>query len=452
MGVLWYTGYMFNNLYRMSTATTINNSGLGDNALTKPAGVETASIMPGKKYSVYIPSVATFTTDFNTDGTNYSIGLYTKPEIGEVLSVDGNTITFTGHSYRLSNASGEFEEIGVSSHRAQLVVFTHSEFEAGMYIDWSFVAIPASTTDNLAPVEVSILAGGGVVDHVFASRNVIRGQELSKMLDTYLVYHDSHPDTATITDDSREFVIRRVLIDSTGITLPPGGSQNIPLYANDPFAFKVEYEMKGGGLVMVNGMPAESGYSSTELPEDIDIYANSQTTIQNLSVTEYYSTGVIAGAIADFDVVGATGTPMPVHLHDDNSLTRGTVTVTPVVPAAAISGWFKVADGDVIPGVTMAGGVLTGSDLYVNGKPYTGSALRDWYFLTKVSPVSEAFDITVPVHSLTVSELAPTAAEIDDLYELAFGNATVTAPADTISISELPTLMLATEWNILTSG
>ena len=100
---------------------------------------------------------------------------------------------------------------------------------------------------------------------------------------------------------------------------------------------------------------------------------------------------MVAGSGAEFDVAGTTGNPIPTHLHDDNALTTGTVTVTPFGTAAAVSGWFKAQDGAVIPGVTMSNRVLTGTGLYVNGKPYSGGEVRDWYFLTKVANVSTPF-------------------------------------------------------------
>lgn len=442
---------MYNNLYRLSTATAINNSGLGTNKLTKPAGVEVASIVPGKKYSVYIPSAATFQTDFNTDGTNYTVGLYAKPDIGEVLEVDGNVISYTGHSYVITNDDGEVAELGVQSNRAQMIVFTHSDYEAGIHIDSQSVSISASTTDRLSGVTVSVLAAGGLVDNIFAVNGVLTGQDIDRMTEEYSNFHDPAFDTVLLNDDNREFVERRTLIGPEGLDIAPMSEYHIGLDANEPLAFKVEYLLTGDGSVMVNGVEARSGFSSTEPPEDIDVIANSGVHISNLVVTEYYSDGIVPGPIAEISATGATGNAVPTHLHDDSSAAYG-VHIQLIDSAEMISGWFKVQNGDPLPGVTMSGGVLTGSGLYVNGKPYSGSVLHDWYFLTRVATQEEDFTIDAPVHSITVSDEVATPAQIDDMYEMAFGNATITAPALAVAMAELPALMLSTEWDIVSSG
>lgn len=442
---------MFNNLYRLSTATTIQNSGLGTKTLTKPAGVESASIIPGKKYSVYLPSAATFETDFNTDGTNYTVGLYAKPNVGEVLEVDGNVVSYTGHSYVITNSDGVSAELPVESNRARLIVLTHSDYEAAIHIDSQSVSISASTTDTLTEVTATVLAAGGLGDHIFASNMALTGREIARMTENYLSFHTPSFDTVLLNDENREHVDRRELIGPEGMALPAMKTHHIGLDVNEAMAFKVEYKLTGDGAVLVNGLNAPSGHSSTEIPDTIDIVSQGGVFVSDLVITEYYSDGLTPGPIAEISAAGASGSVSPTHLHDDNSGAHG-VNVELVEPAAVVSGWFKAQNGTVLPGVSMNNGVLTGSGLYVNGKPYSGGVVHDWYFLTKVAPVSGDFTIGVPAHSITASETALAPAEIDDLYEMAFGNATITVPADTISMAELPSLMLSTEWDIVSSG
>lgn len=148
----------------------------------------------------------------------------------------------------------------------------------------------------------------------------------------------------------------------------------------------------------------------------------------------------------------SSGTPAPTHTHDNNSAAYGDTEVSLDDPAKVIGGWFIAEDGTPLPGVTMSNGVLTGSNLYVNGKSYSGQQLEGWYFLVKTGDFSDQFTIDVPVHAIVASPVAMTASEIDDMYETFFGNPVLEAGEEGIDIDEDDVYLVSTEWSIVASG
>jgi hypothetical protein len=78
--------------------------------------------------------------------------------------------------------------------------------------------------------------------------------------------------------------------------------------------------------------------------------------------------------------------------------------------------------------------------------------VKDWYFLSRNTTLTGEFTTTVPVHSYTFSPTSMTATQIDDLYESSFGNPTLTAAVEPISLTEEPTMIITTEWSIHNSG
>lgn len=432
----------------MSTATSVANSGLGTQALTKPAGTETASITPGKKYSVYIPSAATFTTSFNADAGRYTIMFYAKPNPGEVLSVAGNVLTYENNTFKMTNDVGDSLSIPFDSHRAHLIVFSYSDMEAGLNIDGHEANIPAATVDTNAPLTVTLLADGGLLGDVYAAPRLINAVDLRKVIEDYNVEVPLPAETTMLSDIERDHAFVTELPD---VIVSEGTSRTIMLEAADSSAFKVEYIVDGVADVYLDEDLAYSGISRPGSPEDLTVVAYSDTTVRNIRVTTYDSDAVADGE-ATITTDLATGSTAQTYLHDDNAGTTGETSVTINTTVNTISGWFKAQNGAPMPGVTMNNGVLTGTGLYVNGKAYSGGTVRDWYFLTKVAATTGTFTITVPVHALTLSASALNAAQIDDLYESFFGNPVYTTTAEQMSLGEQAALIISSEWSIVASG
>jgi len=347
---------MANNFYRMSTATTIENSGTGSNVLTKPAGVEVASIVPDKKYSVWIPSAATFTTDFNTDEAGFSVSLYTKPEPGSVIFVGAHSVEYTGHSLYIENEVGDRVEIPERSRRAHHILFTYNSMEVGLFVDGQGDSIPSDTRDEFGHLVVGLLSAGGILEHVQASPEIPSTRELTETVEEFLTAHGDSSDVAFMFDDRRDFVESRTLIDS--ITLEALGTHDVALEAVPCMAFKIEYEMIGDGSLFVNDLEVKSGYSTTQIPNSLMLIAGtSGATFTNVTITYYYTTDIQGSAGASLDSAYGSGTPAATHLHDDNA---GNIFTSVFLDAevAAVSGWFKAENGSILPGVSVYNGKL----------------------------------------------------------------------------------------------
>lgn len=439
-----------NNFYSLNTATTIVNSGTGSNSLTKPAGEEVASIVPGKKYSVYIPSAATFTTNFNSDLDGYTIFMCAKPNAGEVLSFAGNSLVYTGESFTMANEVGDALEIPVRDERAHIIFVTVSDMEIGVFVDGLWASIDANTVDGIGQIPVSVLAAGGIVDHIGAKKGVLSTVKIIEATKSYLSELPPPPDTMKMLDRERDFVSHINFADR--INLVAGESREMVLPNGIPMAFRIEYSVIGDVGVVVNGITAESGMVFEGEPDTMAVMSMTGGRLEDVVVTEYHSSNMGAMAFANIYTDASSGIDAPTHVQSDSACNSGETTVEVIDSANTVAGWFYAVDGSPLPGASMSGGVLTGTGLHVNGKPYSGQPLRGWYFLAKTGTVTGAFVIDVPVHSLTITDQSLTASQIDDLYESFFGNPTAFAGEEGLSISEGQVFLISTEWNIVTSG
>jgi hypothetical protein len=147
---------------------------------------------------------------------------------------------------------------------------------------------------------------------------------------------------------------------------------------------------------------------------------------------------------------------LPPHLQAEASLFQGTVSYTPDedTVSQATGGWFWADnEGIVLPGVTMEDNVLSGTNLFVNGQPYTpGQKVHGWYYLVTINPISTAFETSVPCHSLTFSTSPLTAVDILSLYSQFFGNPKVSLTQLPLSVTDSEVRTVQSEWSINTSG
>lgn len=438
-----------NNLYLMTNTTSVANSGLGSSVMTKPAGTEVASIMPGVKYSNYIPSAATFTTDFNADSGQFTIVLYAKPEEGLVVSIAGNEVFYSDNTFTFVNEVGERLSVPFTSHRAHLIILTYSDYELGLYVDGHGDTASAKTSNTSGPMEVSLLESGGVIGRVEAFSKLLSNNDIRELADRYLSHPEPPPEAQMMFDTERDLVSVHNLPD---ISVGSSGYYEERLHGVDCNSFKFEFSADDDADVFINGYLAHSGITLDENPYGIIVSAPPGTTLSDISITSYVSGEMGGGMITSVTTSLSSGTPAPTHTHDNNSAAYGDTEVSLDDPAKVIGGWFIAEDGMPLPGVTMSNGVLTGSNLYVNGKSYSGQQLEGWYFLVKTGDFSDPFTIDVPVHAIVASPVAMTASEIDDMYETFFGNPVLEAGEEGIDIDEDDVYLVSTEWSIVASG
>ena len=433
------------NLYFPSAATSVVNAGTGTNTLTKPAGVEVASIAPGSKYSRRINGPATFTTDFYSDERTFTVWFCAKPNVGVLAEMMGHEFVYTGYSFVLSNNAGSRVEIPEESPSSHVFVLSYADTEMSLIVDGQRATVDGNTLSGIDQIDVSLLNDGGILHIVGAVNTQYNAADL---LSAYSIAPPIPSTVSQLSDNERADVNRTVIIDSMYVTY----TYTRLLESVECLGFKVNFKQVGEGTVFINGDPVESGDFISGSPQSLMLMPEGEFTVSDLVITEYYSEYVGETSGADVLVNGATGSGLQAFRQDDDGGARGEITVTIDEEVNAVGGWFRAVDGSPLPGVAMTNGVLTGSDLYVNGKPYSGQTLQGWYFLARNATLIEPFNITVPVHSLFFSEDVMSVNDVDDLYESFFGNPRASAGEEVIHMIEQPALIVSTEWNIVASG
>lgn len=117
---------------------------------------------------------------------------------------------------------------------------------------------------------------------------------------------------------------------------------------------------------------------------------------------------------------------------------------------STLSFWMDPFEGEVMPGVTMESGVLSGAT-FVNGEEYDGRILEDRFMLTVYNPPGE-FTINADITNLMTSESLLTQPEVRDLYESFFILPVIKTLPDTSPVSEGGVFTIDATWNIVTSG
>lgn len=444
--VLWYNGKMtYTNLYRPSSSLVVPNAGLGNNPLEMPLSKEVASIEPSIKYARYIDAPAGFEADFYADEPTFSLWFVAKPNPGVLAQFLSHSLVYTGHSYVISNDADSYAEIPEHSRSVHRFVIVRSEQGITFSVDNDTVLVESDTVSEFEPPYFSVLHAGGVLGAVGADNT-----DVSNQFEPF-EFPLPQEEINVISDSTRGEVEERLLAET--VYTAEYGLTRLDVPMSECLGFKVNYAVTGEGDVLVNGDIYTPGSYIAGSPQKIEAVSGDRPLVlHNVVLTEYHSEQIGETSGATILVDGATGRPSPAALQDDFALTGGDTIVTLDEDVESVSGWFKADNGAVLPGVEMNGGVLTGTDLYVNGSPYGGQSIVGWYFLTSNSPMSGAVNITAPVHSLAFSDTALTPEQIDDMYESFFGNPSVSAPAQRVRLTERPSVMVSTEWDIVASG
>lgn len=432
----------------MTTATSIDNHGVRGGNLTKPAGVKTASIVPDKTHSVYIPTQATFQTGFSADEPIKSFWLYTKPNPGVVMNVHGHDIVYTGHSYTINNDVGDIEEISADP-AAGFIVVVVGDAETTLFVNDEFVTIDGNTFSSSGPLTVTLLSAGGILDYVCAAPYALSNPEIGETVERFLNHINLVDECLYLYDEDRNAVdgqsIPNVVFDGPGVT-------EFSVAGSEVVGMKLNYEATGDISVFVDGEPYAVGGLIDGESAIVTVASESGGAMRDIVLVKYNSEEVGVTGSASVLIDGVTGIGHPMHRQSDLAA-YGEITIVLDEPVPAISGWFKNEPGSPLPGVEMDSNKnLTGTGIYVNGEPYSGGVVEGWYFLTKVSSFSGGFSTTIPAAGLIAHEVAPSAEEVSNLYQSFVGNIKFEIPKESVSAGERESTIVSTEWDIVGSG
>lgn len=343
------------NLYFPSADTSVVNAGTGTNTLTKPAGVEVASIAPGSKYSRRINGPATFTTDFYSDERTFTVWFCAKPNVGVLAEMMGHEFVYTGYSFVLANNAGARVEIPEESPSSHVFVLSYADTEMSLIVDGQRATVDGNTLSGIDQIDVSLLNDGGIL-HIVGAVNT--QYDAADLLSAYSIAPPIPSTVSQLSDNERADVNRTVIIDSMYVTY----TYTRLLESVECLGFKVNFKQVGEGTVFVNGDPVESGDFISGSPQSLMLMPEGEFTVSDLVITEYYSEYVGETSGADVLVNGATGSGLPAFRQDDDGGARGEITVTIDEEVNSISGWFKATDGMISPGVSMLNNKLIDAD------------------------------------------------------------------------------------------
>lgn len=297
------------------------------------------------------------------------------------------------------------------------------------------VPVPAPTEEEIE--EIEILPGGGVVDMIaYWSRPVSDMEEQNMSARYHSIVNDENPLTIRMqSDEMMQSPATRVLHDVD--------------YIDEDEAWTINFGP--GTSVEVNQELVVSG----ELLDPAgDVVVNGEAT------ANHYPTGVIEThplAQVIVEALGGNDKTHPIYRAPDAG-SRGSTTIIPreeepneeegVDQIESISFWIDPVDGEIMDGVTMSEGILTG-DVLVNGLAYYGDVLEDRFMITANRVVDEELVIHVPITNLHIS---PTQVNSRELYESYFVRPSLSVSAGSLSIEDNDIFIIDATWGIVTSG
>lgn len=410
----------------------------------------TAPIVAGVLNSYYITTPINITLAHDPRNRDTTVEFWAKPAApGVVANLFGYTIEYTGNSYKFTALSGDNAEVATPHNAARHIAVTITPALVSFAVDGEFVEIDNEVFEPVAPFTVAILPNGGIIDGIAIydralGRNAImRHFSVGRQIPQFSV--DS---IVKMTDDER---INEVKVNL--LSAPIEGEQYVDLEFTplpDAIAFKFEWTHTGSVSVMFDGLSVSSGVVMATAPQEISIVVNGRLT--DFMVTMYPEAAVMGesqeGTVTTIGATSSTDThPL---LHDDQAAASGPVTITPHSTIRTISFWTNRRDGTIMPGLSVANGVLTGAS-FVNGAVPSG-AVRDWYMISVTGTFTSPVTIQGPVANISMSEDTLTAAQVARLYESYFKNPSVVIPADPIGVTLDEVFSIQKAWAVVSGA
>lgn len=426
--ILEYQSTSPDALYVLNTTTPANLQGGSDFDLTLSSPVLTAPIASGHLRSARVGSAELEFPETNT----FTMSFITKTN-GEVISFGGYVVS----TYDDLVVTYQDEELGrfpIETGKTKLFVVSLSP---------EFITV---TTDgeglNLeAPEEVlvdtaTLLADGGILDMVTFWNQRVHPSVTIRLIDWFMDAAEDSEDF-TLMHTSELFLPERTEVVYEGGFFPTSEEAN---------SWMVYFE--SGTTVIVNDDLMASGEHITDPVEMVSIDGGAAV------FSEFADAMILVNSLVDISVeaVGMEE-PHPV-MRAQGAGTRGTTVLTKKEDAndlKSITFWMDPFEGEIMDGVSMAAGVVTGAS-YINGASYSGQVLADRFMLTVNANFGPEVEIYAPFTYLYTSAATLSAGTAQGLFNSLFTKTVISPPADSIGIEDDDVFIIDSTWGIVGSG
>lgn len=420
--------------FKLTSVTPTNQTGRSGYSLSLSGGALTTPILFGQLSSAIVNS-ATLTIPVTR---KFGLSFLSKPNDGTILSfgryrvdkvLDRIVVSFVDEA----EGTTELGSVFLDETRVMRYSFSFDGTAVSLRVDYTEITVNAPAEEEVSTI--TLLQGGGLLDSVYYWSTPITSYDHNQIVPLF-------PDL-----DQSDF-LNHISVDE--LYLPPfvtvletGASGSF-----DPDATGWVPTIAGGSTLVANGVQYYTGESIPTVPDTVDV-------IGTVAIAEFTDASIESNPLVNIQT-DALGTSRFVHpmWRSDNVGTRGGVVLDvkdDVTTPATISFWMDPMQGTIMPGVTMAAGVVTGAS-YINGKAYSGTVLRDRFMVTVNRAFTDLTTINADITNLYTNTVASTQVAAQALYESFFTPLTITVPSDSLTVGNDNVFVIDATWGIVISG
>lgn len=425
--------------FRLDTITPINLQGASGYSLALAGGELTSPIVYGQLSSAIVDD-ALLTVPVTT---RFGLSFVAKPNHGDIFAFGSYRISYDGSVHiRFIDEDSEVTELAsmpLTDDKVSRYSFAFDGVALSVRVDQSEFSVDAPAEEQVTTFE--ILAAGGILDSVYYWSSPISSEDHRSILPTVPFLHQSDYLVDLRTEES--YMTPNVQYLTTGQqgSFDAEAAGWVSYFGSDSRLIANEAVYKSGELI-------------TEVPDTVDV-------VGEVEITEFLDASIEVHPLFNI-VTRGFGTGDYVHpvWRSSHIGTRGGVTLEPKenfdsldnpLVVSTVSFWMDPFEGEIMPGVTMTGGVVTGA-AFINGLSYSGAVLKDRFMITINQTFDDLFVINPDISNLYANTAPASQVESRALYESFFIPLTISVPSDTITVGSDSTFVIDASWGIVTSG
>lgn len=417
--------------FSLSTTSPVNLKKRSEYTLTLTNPRLTTSIILGQLESCITDSAV---LEF-PDTSKFGVSFLAKANIGDIVSFGNYRVTNEGQVtiyYDGIEGTDILGEIHLVDDKVRRYSISFDGESVAIRVDDQDHEFPAPVDESITHLD--LLDAGGILESVFYWSRPITKFEHQHLLDSVVELEEPFPLVKMVTDEMFMYPVNKTLYHDTNPALDTNAIGWVPVFNSD-------------SRFTSNYAPVESGEFIYVFPEETGVEGE-------VSITEFLDGHIYMDPYVEI-IVGAVGPGELSHPVWRSAITgsRGEVAITPIEeaePLAAVSFWMDPFEGEIMPDVTMIGGVVSGAT-YINGQEYSGTPIEDRFMVTVNSPPAD-FTINPNISNLMTSETTLSQAQARELYESFFILPTIKTLPDTVPVSEGSVFIIDATWGIVTSG
>lgn len=417
--------------FSLHTTTPVNLKKRSEYTLTLTNPRLTTSIILGQLESCIVDDAVLEVPDTSKFGVSF----LAKANIGDIVSFGNYRVTNEGQVtiyYDGTEGTDILGEIHLVDDKVRRYSISFDGESVAIRIDDQDHEFPAPVDEFITHLD--LLDAGGILESVFYWSRPITKFEHQSLMESTVSLPDPYPLVKMVTDEMFMYPVTRTLYHDTNPALDTNAIGWVPVFSSD-------------SRFTTNYAPTESGEFIYVFPEETGVEGE-------VTITEFLDGQINMDSYVEINV-GGVGPGELAHPVWRSSITgsRGGAVITPIEeaePLAAVSFWMDPFEGEIMPDVTMTGGVVSGAT-YINGQEYSSTPIEDRFMVTVNNPPTE-FTINPNITNFMTSVTTLSPAQARGLYESFFILPAIKTLPDTVPVSEGSVFTIDDTWGIVTSG